>query len=315
MSYGIPDELILSDVPEKTQLWADVVPGKMETYKYGPGDEQAYYDMYKRARFAITKKKGGWDCLRHYEILANGCIPVFENLEQCPENTLKVFPKELLMKCKESLLPWEDTPEHIERYSAYVRWLLEYTRIHLSCSALAQSFLSRMGLSSSAKVLFIRCDVGVNYFREMLFIGLNRQITCVAYPEISYMYNDYPTSKTGSLHGFGYGYSRRLSRTKALEQIEDTSQHESYVKETIEQHVWDAIVYAKIGSDELHDGTIPCSPLWDLVNKHYTKDQIAFLYGGDECHRLSDKDSRYITHLNTHLKLGHCFVRELDGEI
>lgn len=313
LSYGIPDEIILSDVPEKTQLWADVIPGKQETYKYGPGQDQAYYDMYKRARFAITKKKGGWDCLRHYEILANGCIPVFENLEQCPTHTLNAFPKDLLAECTKVLLPWKDTPDHIELYNSYVTRLLSHTKAHLSCSALAQSFLTTMGLTSDAKVLFIRCDAGVNYFREMLFIGLNRLATCVSYPQIPYMYTDYPVEKTKTLHGCGYGYSRRLFRATDLERIADEIQYETYIKSGIEQHTWDAIVYAKMGLDELHDGTIPRSPLWNIVSNYYTNDKIAFLYGGDECHTLNDKTSRYIIHLKAHMALGHCFVRELDA--
>jgi hypothetical protein len=31
------------------------------------------------------QKKGGWDCLRHYEIIGNGCMPYFENIEKCPK--------------------------------------------------------------------------------------------------------------------------------------------------------------------------------------------------------------------------------------
>jgi hypothetical protein len=52
--------------------------------------------MYHRARFAYTQKKGGWDCLRHYEIMANGCIPIFRGLDQCPVDTLTTFPKGLI---------------------------------------------------------------------------------------------------------------------------------------------------------------------------------------------------------------------------
>jgi hypothetical protein len=43
--------------------------------------EEEYYNEYKKSYFAITTKKCGWDCMRHYEILANGCIPYFLNIE------------------------------------------------------------------------------------------------------------------------------------------------------------------------------------------------------------------------------------------
>ena len=40
-------------------------------------NESDYYKDYQRSYFAITCKKGGWDCLRHYEILANAVSPTF----------------------------------------------------------------------------------------------------------------------------------------------------------------------------------------------------------------------------------------------
>ena len=38
--------------------------------------------------------------MRHYEILANGCIPIFLDLENCPINTLTNLPKKCLLYCK-----------------------------------------------------------------------------------------------------------------------------------------------------------------------------------------------------------------------
>lgn len=67
----------------KIREFADLGPGETgdkSNYRYGPDDEAAYHKMYQNSLFALTKKKGGWDCLRHYEILANGCIPIFETL-------------------------------------------------------------------------------------------------------------------------------------------------------------------------------------------------------------------------------------------
>ena len=53
--------------------------------------------MYKKSIFALTYKKAGWDCLRHYEILMNGCIPLFLDIKNCPTNTLSTLPKEQLI--------------------------------------------------------------------------------------------------------------------------------------------------------------------------------------------------------------------------
>jgi len=48
--------------------------------------------------FAITKKKAGWDCARHYEIIFNHCLPIFENIESCPKNIMTLLPKNLLFE-------------------------------------------------------------------------------------------------------------------------------------------------------------------------------------------------------------------------
>ena len=73
-------------------------PSYMSTYKYDA--EDSYYDMYQQSFFSYTSKKGGWDTLRHYEILANGSIPFFVDIEYCPEYTLWKWPKVSLCKAK-----------------------------------------------------------------------------------------------------------------------------------------------------------------------------------------------------------------------
>jgi len=83
ITFSIPKEKIVSKVPFKTKLVSDMIPGDIKTYIYYT--EKDYYNEYRQSMFAITFKKGGWDCMRHYEILANGCIPYFQNLEECPK--------------------------------------------------------------------------------------------------------------------------------------------------------------------------------------------------------------------------------------
>ena len=77
-------------------ILSPLIPGKMETYIYE--QENKYYEMYQNSIFSLTYKKNGWDCLRHYEILANGSIPLFIKLDDCPNNTLTSLPKEKLLK-------------------------------------------------------------------------------------------------------------------------------------------------------------------------------------------------------------------------
>ena len=42
----------------------------------------------------------GWDCFRHYEILGNGAIPYFLDLESSPKQTMALLPKALLLKAR-----------------------------------------------------------------------------------------------------------------------------------------------------------------------------------------------------------------------
>jgi len=97
ISFGAPKEKIISSVPFKSQDLGTVIPGNMDTYIFN--DEKSYYNDYQKSYFALTHKKGGWDCMRHYEILLNGCVPYFPDIEKCPEMTMVNFPKEL---CKQS---------------------------------------------------------------------------------------------------------------------------------------------------------------------------------------------------------------------
>ena len=95
--FAIPKKKIISSInltPEN--ILSPMIPGKMETYIYEK--EEKYYEMYQNSIFSLTYKKNGWDCLRHYEILANGSIPLFIKLDDCPNRTLTSLPKEKLLK-------------------------------------------------------------------------------------------------------------------------------------------------------------------------------------------------------------------------
>ena len=76
-SYSIIDDLIddtLTSKIRKVYDMAPMVPGDVKTYIYDKEDE--YNNMYRSSKYAITEKKNEWDCLLHYEILGNKCIPL-----------------------------------------------------------------------------------------------------------------------------------------------------------------------------------------------------------------------------------------------
>jgi hypothetical protein len=81
---------------EKTRIMSPLIPGDTSTYIYET--EESYYHQYKESYFATTMKKGGWDCMRHYEIVMCGCLPYFIDIEQCPENTMSLWDKQMLLE-------------------------------------------------------------------------------------------------------------------------------------------------------------------------------------------------------------------------
>lgn len=48
------------------------------------GSEDDYRRDLQESLFGITMKKAGWDCMRHYEIAANGAVPCFFELRRKP---------------------------------------------------------------------------------------------------------------------------------------------------------------------------------------------------------------------------------------
>ena len=313
LSYGICDEDIIPYIPDKHHIWAEIIPGFSETYRFGPDDESSYKDMYRSSRFAFTWKKGGWDSLRHYEILANGCIPCFRDLDQCPRTSLTTFPKTLLKNAMNELLPWKESESYKQNYQEYLKKLLDHMRKSCTTSAMANYVLSILPLREKPKVLFLTGNIGVNYTREFLFIGLNRLCKslggeCIMHPQLPFLYNDCKREDIIHKHGMGYGYSKKLNKTLHSE-INPPS--DSDIQRSIESKHWDFIVYGKTGPDEGREGSIPDMPYWNHVFTHYTSDTIVFLYGGDGCQSMKHRN-HYFTHLEQHSKYGHCFVRELD---
>lgn len=289
--YAIPDEYIVSNIPEKIRIFSEVLPTtSASNYLFKAGEEAQYIEQYRQSRFAHTKRKGGWDCLRHYEILAAGCIPVFEDLESCPKDTMVSFPKDLVLEACKNLLPWSD--DKIELYNSYVLRLLDHCRINCSTSALAERFL-KVFPNIQGSILMIQCRPDENYTRELLSIGLRRAKgkDFIDYPRIDVLYKDCDLSRT---YGNGFTYGGHLDNIEI--------DRENIVKRILTKE-FGLIIYGKVGRDE---GPIP---LWDLITSVYSHDKIALLYGGDGCQDLHDINSEYTQHLLAFGKI--CFVREL----
>jgi hypothetical protein len=90
ISFSFPEQKIVREPPAKDRLIASHVVdpevaeriGAQTSYAFA--DEHDYYSDLQRSRFGITTKRAGWDCLRHYEQAANGCVPCFRALDRKP---------------------------------------------------------------------------------------------------------------------------------------------------------------------------------------------------------------------------------------
>jgi len=262
ISFSIPREFVVDSVPKKTQVLATCIPGKMETYVFQ--NEKDYYEDYRKSMFALTTKKGGWDCYRHYEILAAGCIPVFPDLKHCPGLTLTTMPRKLIFDANEIVA------KHPEQYNEWANKLLEYTKANLTTESTARYILSACGKPvENAKVLFLSESTGwgVNYLRCLTLHGFRTLLgpNCHDYPRVNHLYKDYKGENKG-LWGRGFGCSRLLDV-----ESRDASR-DSTIEEDIRNRYYDLIVYGNVHLS---------MPFRELVDKYYPPSSVALLCGSD----------------------------------
>jgi hypothetical protein len=91
IAFSIPEEKIVASLPNKDKDFpAHIVDSELaqhlaqERTGYSFDNEPDYYRDLQRSRFGITTKRAGWDCLRHYEICANGSVMCFRHLDKKP---------------------------------------------------------------------------------------------------------------------------------------------------------------------------------------------------------------------------------------
>lgn len=136
ISFSFPTLKVDFVKTNKTRDKAFCDPSDKRTYIYK--NESDYYQGYKESRFGRTIKKAGWDCMRHYEILANGCLPAI-GLRGCPEQTMTSFPKQLCLKIKEEFIKGVD-PAHI--YECYVEEFEKHFLANNTTKAEAMKFIN-----------------------------------------------------------------------------------------------------------------------------------------------------------------------------
>jgi hypothetical protein len=131
----VPDRLVRPlDVTVKTQLHQTHVQDPEFTsetgYKFT--EEKDYYDDLARSFFGITMRKGGWDCMRHYELLAAGALVMFKHYDtkpaacapQCPHFISCTDKQDFLKKAGRLVVDGRPTAEYHRILQAQLNWLL-----------------------------------------------------------------------------------------------------------------------------------------------------------------------------------------------
>jgi len=143
INFSVPKSKILKSIDIKPiHLVAPLIPGKSKTYIYK--NEEDYYKMYQKSIFGITYKKTGWDCMRHYEILMNGCLPLFLDIENCPDLTMKNLPKKKIIEIKKN---YEFILNKRNPFKIFIKRfqkktiLIEYLKYLFSAKISAEEFL------------------------------------------------------------------------------------------------------------------------------------------------------------------------------
>ncbi len=284
ISFSIPTCKIANCILEKTKLYSIITPKDTSTYIYKT--EEDYYNDYKTSIYGFTQCKGGWDCLRHYEILANGCIPYFEGLENCPVNTMIHLPKNIIL---EAMASKNEISKSKELISFYSNKLLEYTKNNLSSKAMASYILKTIGKENIKSVLFLSTKMQPDYQRCLTLIGFKELLGnfCHDYPCVKHIYKDMSPEEASRIYGRGFTYSRIFNKNEYRNDANDIT-----IENDIIKHKYDLIIFGKV-----HDNL----PFWDLVNKHYSPNEIILLCGED----LHNCDKK---HLGEKYNL---FIREL----
>jgi hypothetical protein len=294
ITFSVPSEKICTDTHliVKTKICSDLIPGDTSTYIYNT--EREYYDEYKKSYFAITKKKGGWDCLRHYEIILNGCIPYFIDIEHCPINTMYLLPKQLLLEANALYDRFKHINIHdvntdfIIEYNTLQTKLLEYLKQHLTTEKVAKYVLDKSNIMDATKILFLSGCTQPDYLRCLTLHGFKKTFgqNCHDYPKVPHIYksNDIQYDK---LYGKGMTYSNLLDQSLHNDSLD------TRIEEDIRNKYYDIVIYGSYAR-----GT----PYYDLVSAIYQPNEIILICGEDE---IRDDYKKYLS------KGQIVFVREL----
>jgi hypothetical protein len=264
ITFSIPEEKIVKSFPKKTKLLSNLIPGDLKTYIYHT--EKDYYAEYQTSYFAMTTKKAGWDCMRHYEIIANGCLPYFPDIENCPLFTMVMLPKHLFIRSNNLYeLMKTSIQSNLKQYSELWTEMMNYLREYLTTKKVSLSILHRSGHKDVKRILFLSGCIRPDYLRCLTLHGLKMCIgnMCHDYPRLPHMYTNF---KGGNLYGKGFSYSKLMDPSMRNDSLDKT------IMEDIKTNQYDIVIYGSY-----HRGM----PFYDIVCQYYPPRNVILLCGED----------------------------------
>ena len=273
ISYSFPAESIVPYISFKTEHTAK------HLYQFEKSED--YLKNYRNSFFGMTQKRAGWDCLRHYEILSQGTIPHFTNLENLPLKTMVNFPKELVIHLNKKY--YHKSLEEIYKEPSSIVYndldgLLQYTKEHLTTEETANYLLEKSKHESAKEILLLTnlLPTESDYLLSLTTHGFKQlfkgKIDC--YPEFDYHYTSFPVEETKKMYGRGFNYTRFLpDHYKSI-------RTKSEIEKKVQRHEYDCIF---LFFDEYSDENVPIDIL-----KWYKHNEIAVICGKD-CNPMPDK--------------------------
>lgn len=269
--------------------------------------------------FGVTFKKGGWDCLRHLEIIANGCMPYMLDAKLLPFGTMFRWPKDTLI----DVLNLEGIDHEAIREIVYsdvnslqvddaklinqeqfnmtlfldlLNGLQAHVREYLTTEAMAKYLMSLADNVEIKNILFVGSPNAAthtpDYMACTLFHGMRSLFgsRLVDHPKRTWMYSDYENERS-SVYGHGFTYAFLLA---------DIPVNRDNIHDRLQSGEFSHVVFAVT-----HNGLDQA--LLDSVSHHLHRRQVFFIDGSDL--GLTGTVSSLSTELCLHV--GTCLSREL----
>eukprot|EP00667_Euglena_gracilis_P004550 EG_transcript_4571 len=237
---------------------------------YGLDDEGAYLARYAAAHFVTTRRKAGWDCMRHLEILAAGSIPVLKAPRLAlDELTLFHYPKECLYRFNSAARHVPFMPTAIQQMRGELR---QFFLAHLTCDRMARFALRSVGLDPCRDVPVLFLDATLpsecDYQATSVVIGLRDLLgpNLHVWREPKYLYSNW-AGDHHQLYGNGFSYAFSVDGKLLSDDLTDET-----VVNRLRQKYYRAVVYGDY---------VRSLPFWDEVVAALPANRILAVHGGD----------------------------------